>query len=232
GSALLRLARSRPLAYNPARSVPHGWGRVRNTPRQAVLMNPAQVSAKEATPVRRLLLALVSTVCHFPRTVLAVSLTLCALSLFAAATRLEYHTQRTDLISADKDYLQRWWKYLAEFGDDDDMVAVVQGKDRRQMERALDALAERVRQRPELFDRLFYKVDLRALRNRALLFLSAEEIHAIRENLRGMGPLLDPLAAVPGLPKTMPGIGDLLGSVPISWQCLTLTSLLDEAARR
>jgi hopanoid biosynthesis associated RND transporter like protein HpnN len=195
-------------------------------------MNPAQASAQEGPPVRRLLVALVSTVCHFPRTVLALALILCVLSLFAAATRLEYHTQRNDLISADKDYQQRWRKYLAEFGDDDDIVAVVRGHDRQPMERALDALAERVRQRPELFDRLFYKVDLRSLRNRALLFLSTEEISKIRDNLRGMGPLLDPLAALPALPQTMASLSNLLDGIPISWQCLTLASLLEEATRR
>jgi hopanoid biosynthesis associated RND transporter like protein HpnN len=164
--------------------------------------------------------------------VFAASLTLVALSLYAAATHLEYHTQRNDLISPRKDYQQRWQKYLAEFGDDDDIVAVVRGTDRAQMERALDALAERVREKPELFDRLFYKVDLRGLRNRALLFLPAEEIRSIRENLRGMGPLLDPFAGIPLIHKALSGSGAPLEDVPISWQCLTLTSLLSEANRR
>jgi hopanoid biosynthesis associated RND transporter like protein HpnN len=195
-------------------------------------MNPPQVSPQEPSGVRRLLVALVSTVCRFPRSVLAVSAALCVLSLVAAATRLEYHTQRNDLMSPDKDYQQRWRKYLAEFGDDDDIVAVVRGTDRKQMEQALDALADRVREQPDLFDRLFYKVDLRPLRNRALLFLTKEEIRSIRDNLRDMGPLLDPLSAVPGLEKVVPGIGGVLDGIPVSWQTLTLASLIDEAARR
>src|SRR5262245_40484571 len=146
-------------------------------------MNPAQVSAKEAAPVRRLLVALVSTVCHFPRTVLAVSLALCVLSLVAAATRLQYHTQRNDLISADKDYQQRWRRYLDEFGDDDDIVVVVRGSDRARMNAALEQMAARVREKPELFDRLFYKADLRHLRDRALLLLPDDELDAIHQHL-------------------------------------------------
>ena len=57
---------------------------------------------------------------------------------------LRYHTSRNDLISARKDYQQRWQKYLAEFGDDDDMVVVVEGRDKAQMKAALDDAAQRI----------------------------------------------------------------------------------------
>jgi hopanoid biosynthesis associated RND transporter like protein HpnN len=170
------------------------------------------VLTEEASPARRLLLRLVSLVCRFPRLVLAVSFVLAGLSLYVAATRLQYQTQRNDLMSARKEHQQRWREYLAEFGDDDDAVVVIKGLDRPSMERAVEAIAAQVRARPELFDRLFYKVDLRPLRNRALLFLSTEEIEAIQNNLRGMGLLLQ------------------FG--PISWRGLTLTSLLQEAQQR
>jgi hopanoid biosynthesis associated RND transporter like protein HpnN len=166
----------------------------------------------DASAVRRLLVALVSLACRFPRTVLAASLTLAALSVLAAATRLQYHTQRNDLLSPEKESQQRWKQYLAEFGDDDDIVAVVKGRDTVRMRQALDALADKVRGRPDLFDRLFYKVDLRGLRDRALLFLSAEEIRSIRENIKGMGLLLQ------------------FG--PLGWRNLTLQSLLAEADQR
>lgn len=170
------------------------------------------VSAGRATLVRRLLLILVATVCRFPMLVLILSLTLCGLSIFAAATRLQYKTQRNDLLSARKDYQQRWQKYLAEFGDDDDIVIVVRGQDRARMERAVEAIAARIHDLPERFDRLFYKVDLRPLRNRALLFLPLEQIESIRRNLQDMALLLD------------------LG--PLAWRSLSLQGLLLEAQTR
>ena len=80
--------------------------------------------------------------------------------------QLKFHTQRNDLISPTKEYFQRWQQYIAEFGDDDDMVVVVEGNDRQHMELALEDLAQQVADKPELFDRLFYKVDLRSLSNR------------------------------------------------------------------
>ncbi len=80
------------------------------------------------------------------------------------------------------------------------------------MRQALDALADKIRDRPDLFDRLFWKVDLRGLRNRALLFLSTEEIRSIRDNIQGMGLLLR--------------FGQL------GWRSLGLQSLLAEADQR
>src|SRR5208283_4897626 len=176
----------------------------------------AEMRAEEAPTHRSIvshfLTALVSWVCDRPRLVLAAAALLCAVSVFASASYLQYHTQRSDLISPHKDYQQRWRSYLAEFGDDDDIVVVVQGNDRKRMAAALDTLAGRVEDRPEFFDRLFYKVDLRGLRNRALMFLPVEAIEPIQDNLKTMG--------------------SLLAYGKFSWSQLTLLNLLREARHR
>jgi hopanoid biosynthesis associated RND transporter like protein HpnN len=175
-------------------------------------MKPEEAPGRAAPLVHRLLVATVELVCRFPRLILGTALTLCAISIYASSTRLEYRTQRSDLISPHKDYQQRWHKYLAEFGDDDDIVVVVQGKDSAQMKQALDALAGQLARETGHFDRLFYQVDLRHLRNRALLFLPKEQIAQIQNNLKSMSLLLD--------------------FAPLSWQSLTLMSLLREAEQR
>src|SRR5262245_16264058 len=155
-------------------------------------------SSSQPALVPRLLAALVHRVCQAPRLVLAlITLSLIA-CIWLAATRLHYRTHRDDLISPKKEVYQRWKSYLKEFGQDDDMVVVVQGKGPEahpRMIAALEALAEKIRARGDSFDRLFYKVDLRHLRDRALLFLSTAEIERIREDVARMRPLLDnPLA--------------------------------------
>lgn len=159
--------------------------------------------------VHRLLAAFVGGVCRRPRTVLALALLLCAVSAALAATRLSYRTQRSDLISPDKDCQRRLRQFLAEFGSDDDMVVVVQGEDRARMQAALDAVAQRIEERPDQFTRLFYRVDLRPLRNRALLFLPADQVRQVHDGLEPMRPLLS------------------LG--PGAWQHFTLSSLLQAA---
>ncbi len=143
---------------------------------------------------------------------LALSLVLVALSVWGACTRMQYQTSRNDLISPRKDYQQRWNNYLAEFGDDDDMVVVIQGNDRPTMIAALESVAGRIQQQPEYFDRLFYKVDLRPLRTRALLYLDEKDITTIQANLDDMALLLQ--------------VG------PLAWRGLGLGSLVREAAAR
>lgn len=175
-------------------------------------MKSEQGHSHEAALIPRLLVGLVSFVCRHPRWVLASGLLLAALSAYASYTHIEYRTQRSDLVSPRKEYQQRWRQYLAEFGDDDDIVVVVQGGDRPRMEQTLDALADRVRRQPELFDRLFYKVDLRHLRNRALVLLPIEQIQQIQANIQSMNLLLE------------------FG--PLSWRSLSLLSLLREAQHR
>ena len=147
---------------------------------------------EDVGPIPRLLAAVAHTGRRFPWLVLAGTAVSCAICLIYTFTHLTYENQRNDLHAKDKAYYQRWQNYVKEFGDDDDMVVVVRGAERGQMIGALEAIAERLRQHPELFDRLFYKVDLASLRNRALLFLSADQIRLIQENLQDLKLLLDP----------------------------------------
>ena len=85
----------------------------------------------DARPDRltRSVTAFVGWVARHPWLVLAGCLLLVAASIQVAYTRLEYHTQRNDLLSAEKECQKRWQKYLDAFGDDDDMVVVVEGTD-------------------------------------------------------------------------------------------------------
>ena len=148
-------------------------------------------TSQEQGLLSRLLTAWVAGVCKRPWLVLAISLLVAVFSVYFACAHLEYQTQRNDLISPTKDYYKRWQQVVAEFGDDDDMVVVLQGTDQEKMKSALEELAGLVQKQPDRFDRLFYKVDLRPLHNRALLFLSADQIRLIQDNLKNMGLLLD-----------------------------------------
>ncbi len=180
----------------------------------------SEPTVPDGTIVQRSLVGLVTHVCRHPWLTLALSLAVAVLSTYASSTRLEYRTQRTDLVSPNKDYQKRWRQYLKKFGDDDDMVVVVRGGDRARMEQALDTLAVEVQQHPDLFDRLFYKVDLRGLHNRALLYLPADEIRQIRDNLQSMSLLLQP----PPIIGTFESL--------LAWRELTVLSLLREARLR
>lgn len=163
--------------------------------------------------------------CRHPWWVLIATFLTCAASLITSFFALKFHTQRNDLISPTKDYYQRWQQYVAEFGDDDDMVVVVEGKDRKQIELALEDLAQQVAKQPEHFDRLFYKVDLRSLGNRKLLCLPSEpggpkanELGSIRQIQDFVSELIPLLA---------------LGGVDYHWwKLLSMQHYMDEAKKR
>lgn len=159
----------------------------------------------------RLLGGLVGFVGRRPRLVLLACLGLVAASIVVAYQKLEYHTQRNDLLSARKECQQRWQKYVDVFGDDDDMVVVVEGRDRPAMEQALDTIAAKVKSQPERFDRVFHKADLRHLHDRAMLYLPKAELDAIHDRLERMDPLLGRFA-------------------PVAWQMLSLQTLLSKAS--
>jgi hopanoid biosynthesis associated RND transporter like protein HpnN len=166
-----------------------------------------------SNPIRRGLTALVAWVCSRPRLVLALSLLACVASLVGAGIRLRYHTSRNDLLSARKECQLRWNTYLDEFGEDEDIVAVVKGDNREQMKSAIEAIAEGIRQRPELFTRLFYKADLRPIQNRALMLAPMPRLQQISgEYLNDLKPLLD------------------FG--PASWHLLGVEGMLGEATQR
>lgn len=175
-------------------------------------MKPAQVPNGESSFIERLLVRLVDAVCRFPWLTLALAFGLAGLSTYLFCTKLEYHTQRNDLMDPNKDYLRRWRTYVEEFGRDEDIVVVVEGRDQGRMKEAMESLASQIRRRPDHFDRLFYKVDLRHVQDRALLYLNTNQIQTIQNNLKSMTLLLE------------------LG--PISWRSLTLFSLLHEARDR
>ena len=162
--------------------------------------------------VARLLVRLVGLFCRFPYPTLVLTLGLAGVSIYIFCADLKYYTSRNDLISPNKDYQQRWKQYLKEFGKDDDVVVVVEGNDTNRMKQALESIAAEVRRRPTLFDRLFYKVDLRALQDRSLLYLPAYHIDQIQNNLKSMSLLLE------------------FG--PVAWRELTLFQLLHEARNR
>src|SRR6267142_1395117 len=113
---------------------------------------------EEAGLLARVLAWTVSGICRFPWLVLCLTLLSCAICGAYTWNNLTYLTHRNDLISNKKDYLKRWHQYVDEFGDDDDMVVVLRGDDRKIMERVLEDLAAEIESRPDSFERLFYKV--------------------------------------------------------------------------
>lgn len=161
----------------------------------------------------------VGVIVAHPWIVLSLTFLSCAVCVAYTCYKLTYLTHRNDLISSNKDYLKRWRQYVDEFGDDDDMIVVVHGNQRADMEKVLDELAVEIEQRPQSFERLFYRVDLRPLHGRSLLFLPTDDIRRIHAHVQGMSLLLEP---------------PVLGSIDpwFGWRSLGVQQLLREGERK
>lgn len=122
-------------------------------------------------------------------TLMATLLTVTA-ALGAACWQLKYFPQRDALLSADNPCQKRWLRYIQRFGADEDAVVVITGATPARQKEAADAVAARLTARPTLFDRVFYRVDLRPLQHRALLYLSVPELEQLRESIRHLDLLL------------------------------------------
>ncbi len=186
----------------------------------AVLMDPEFDACEKPGRLAHWLAAVVALVSRRPYLALLITAMTCVACGFYTWTKLTYLTHRNDLISNKKDYLKRWHRYVEEFGDDDDMVVVVRGGSREQIQNTLDDIAAEIEAKPDRFHRLFYKVDLRPLQARALLYLPTEQIRGIQNYLQGLSLLLEP-----------PVLGTIFDKW-VGWRNLSLQQLLRESERR
>lgn len=92
-----------------------------------------------------------------PWLVFALGMLLCATALLYSYKKLEFKTHRDDMISNRKWCQQNWKHYLAEFGQDDDMVVVALGGNEQNKIDALEQLAKKLSEHQESFDRIFSK---------------------------------------------------------------------------
>ena len=154
---------------------------------------------------------LASLCAKFPYTVMGIYLGLALCSIVLSSQFLKFRVHRDDMIRDDHPIQLAWKQYLALNGPDDDLVAVVEGGNPEQIEKAIDRLAQEFRARPEVFDRVLDRVDPGPFRSKALQLLPADKLITIEQALQEMRPLFD---------------------LPFGWNLFTLQSLSVEAKTR
>lgn len=134
-------------------------------------------------------LATLST--RHPRTLLA-TLTVISVSTVFVAMGLDVQTSRNALVEESHDFWQRYMDFAEEFGLPEDMVVVIEGTDPARVRAATDAVAARLAEHKDLIGDPFYKVDLEAMADKAVLYLEDEQLD-----------LLDKLMAEPALAEAV-----------------------------
>ena len=123
-----------------------------------------------------------------PRAVIAVAILLAGACIVLAVGWMGFHTSRLDLLNANSAFNRRWLVYLDEFGDQDDVVVVVDGPTEAAVVAALEDLAESVRQ-DNAFYSLMHQVNLSPLRSKALHYLSPDQLQKVEAFVTEFDPI-------------------------------------------
>ena len=169
----------------------------------------------ETSIFARPLWALTLLCCRAPLTVLVLSLLLAAASLYWSYLHLGLKMSRLDLINPNSGFNQLWLDYIDEFGDEKEVIVVVEGKENGEVIAALEILAEKIKEFPELYQGILHGIDLSAIHRKGLHYVPLEDLHTIQQSVTGSLALLDPRNQQPGNRQTvsaapMEGVAHLL----------------------
>ncbi len=112
---------------------------------------------------------------------------------------MEFLTGRDDLMPRNAPFQIDYRAYRAEFGDQEEIVAVIESDDAEKSTRAADALYARLNRDKGLFREVFYPGGLPFFRKNGLLFMPLDEIKSLRHTLTMAAPVLKELAGAPSV---------------------------------
>jgi hopanoid biosynthesis associated RND transporter like protein HpnN len=153
--------------------------------------NPqSQPKPKETDPIfAKPLSSLTRICCRSPITVLVLSVFVAILSLYNAAEHLGFKMSRLDLINPNSGFNRLWLDYIDEFGDNNEVLVVVEGKGNVEIIPVLETLSERIDQFPEMFQGVLNGVDLCKIRRKGLHYVPLPELEVIQKFIAGSAPV-------------------------------------------
>ena len=134
-----------------------------------------------------------------PWTVLIVALLLALTSVVYTVRKMEFLTGRDDLMPRNAQFQKDYREYRAAFGDQEEIVVVMEGDDPALVTRFSDSLHRRLIQEKRLFLEVLYPGGLPYFRQNGLLFMPLEELQAMARTLELAAPVLKDLAAEPSV---------------------------------
>lgn len=140
--------------------------------------------------VPALLAALARAVARKPVWFVSAHLLLATGAVLYTLHNLQFDTRRGNLVGENLRYHRNFLKFRAEFPKPDDLVVVVESEDPEANRQFVERLAARLEAEPEVFQRVFYKGDLKLLGNKALHLLSEARLQELHDQLTRYQPFL------------------------------------------
>lgn len=126
-----------------------------------------------------------------PVSVLALGLILSFAGIYYAYHHLGFKTSRVDLINPKSPFNQLWLEYLEEFGDHDEMIVVVEGKNSTEVVPILDVLSEKISAHPNLFRSVMHGIDISKIRSKGLHYVPTKDLAVIDGFVQESRPIIE-----------------------------------------
>lgn len=139
----------------------------------------------------RLLETVTESVSQRPATALWVVALITLFSVVVTVRFLTFKTNRADLIDPKTEFHQRWLDYTSKFGDDSDVVIVVEADHELTVKNVINRVGQELDAEPDLFDRVIYRIDPGTIKSKALQYLSPRELEQANARLEMYSPILE-----------------------------------------
>lgn len=138
-------------------------------------------------------------VAAYPRLTLLLALFFSVISAIYTFKNMEFLTGRDDLMPRNAPFQVDYRAYRGEFGDQEEIVVVIESDDAERSTRAADALYSRLNLEKGVYREVFYPGGLPFFRKNGLLFMPLDEIKQLRNTLTMAAPVLKDLAGSPSV---------------------------------
>ncbi len=142
---------------------------------------------------------LFSIIARFPLVLVVFALVLSALSIVYTRNNLTFLTGRDDLMPKNSQFNRDYREYRQEFGDQEEIVVVIESTDPEKAGRFGQELYRRLLKKPEVFREVFYPNGLPFFQKNGLLFMPYDDLVALRDNLVKAKPILQKLSVSPSV---------------------------------
>lgn len=151
---------------------------------------PQEPLPHQGTYTVRLLAGLTALAARYPVACIALALAVTLVAVAYTTSELGYRTRRLDLLNPENDYSRLWMEYIAEFGEDDDAVVVVEGQNRDAVVPVLREVSTALADRKHLFSAVLHGVNLQAVRNKGLHYMSPDDLVNLERFLAQADPIV------------------------------------------
>lgn len=141
------------------------------------MSRPSDNATARSVPAK-LLGWMTATVSSRPRLMLWFFLLTACAGVGVTVTQMQFRTSRADLTDPDSSFAKTWDQYARTFGGDSDLMVVVETPSPNAVliRTVIDDLGDRLNREPEHFENVLSRVNLSAMRRKALQFLTEQEL--------------------------------------------------------